>query len=67
MDILTEFWNVIFVVLVGLSGIVGLVALASPHALAVAASYGNRSVFHGFQTSADKGWVDIDTCLPLLE
>ncbi len=61
MDILSEFWSVIFVVLLGLSGVVGLVALASPHALSVAASLGNRNVFHGFQTRADKGWIDIDT------
>ena len=61
VDVLIEFWNVIFVVLLGFSVVAGLLALASPRVLAVMASYGNRSVFHGFRTRADKGWVDIDT------
>jgi len=61
MDILVDFWNATFVVLLGFSGIVGLLALASPRAIAAVASYVNRSVFHGVPTRTDKCWIDIDT------
>ena len=63
MDILVEVCNVTFVILLGLSGCVGLLALTSPNAFASVASYGDRNIFRGVQTSADKRWVDIDTFL----
>ena len=61
MDILVDFCNVTFVVLLGFSGVVGLLSLTSPRAFAVVASYGNRTIFHGGQTRVDERWVDIDT------
>jgi diguanylate cyclase (GGDEF)-like protein len=60
MDILVEFWNVSFIVFVGFSGAVGLLALISPKAFAAVASYGNRTMFHGGQTRADRYWIDVD-------
>ena len=61
MNIPVDFWNVTFFVLLGLSGCVGLLALARPSAFAAVASYGNRTVFHGSPTRVDKYYVDIDT------
>jgi diguanylate cyclase (GGDEF)-like protein len=60
MDILVEFWNVTFVALLGLSGVVGLLALTSPRAFSAVASYGNRPIFKGGQTGVDQRWFDID-------
>jgi len=61
MNIPVDVWNVSFVVFLGLSGCFGLLALISPSAFAAAASYGNRNIFHGFQSSVEKHWFDIDT------
>jgi diguanylate cyclase (GGDEF)-like protein len=61
VDILVDFCNVSFIVFLGFSAAVGLLALASPRAFAAVASYGNRTILRGGHTSVDKNWVDIDT------
>lgn len=58
VEILTEFIHFFFLVLLGSSGIVGLIAIASPQAFAVVASYGGRRIT-GKRTSASR-CVDID-------
>ena len=63
MDIPIDFWTVTFFILLGLSGCVGLLALTRPSAFAAVASYGNRTVYLGRQTRADKQCLDIDTFL----
>lgn len=60
MEILADFAKAAFVVFTGLSACVGLLALASPHAIAVVASYGNRVLCQGAATRADKRWFDFD-------
>ena len=53
--------RILVLVFLGLSGVVGLLALVSPSALAAVGSYRKRSVSQGVQTRADKCWVDVDT------
>ena len=59
MNIVAEFFDVLLKSLLGLSGVIGLLALASPKAFAVVASYGGRRIQVGSQKSA-KRWIDID-------
>jgi diguanylate cyclase (GGDEF)-like protein len=61
VDILVDFCSVSFVVFLGFSAVVGLLALASPKVFAAVASHGNRTISRGGQTRVDKNWVDIDT------
>jgi diguanylate cyclase (GGDEF)-like protein len=63
VDVLIDIWNVTFVTLLGLCGCVGILALTSPKAFATVASYGDRNVFQGVQTSVDRRFLDIDTYL----
>ena len=44
MESLTEFLQVFLLSLLGVSGIIGLVAIASPQTFAVMAAYGGRSI-----------------------
>lgn len=60
MNIPVEAWQSIFTILMGLSASIGLLALLCPNVFAAMASYGNRAVFQGFQTSVEKRWFDID-------
>jgi diguanylate cyclase (GGDEF)-like protein len=61
MEIPVEFSQKTFTALLGLSGCVGLLALASPRAFAAVASYGNRTIYYGVQARFDKRPVDIDS------
>ncbi|MEX0818596.1 MAG: GGDEF domain-containing protein [Pirellulaceae bacterium] len=56
----TEFLEIFLPTLLVLSGVVGLLALASPRNFAQLACYGARTVHHGGQTRLDR-WFDIDT------
>ena len=59
MDILTEFLHLSLLALLGLSGSVGFLAVASPRAFAVVCSYAGRVMHPGGQTRVDR-WIDID-------
>ena len=60
MEFLVEYLQGIVVVLLGISGLIGLIALASPTAFASIATYGNRVVHDGTQTRFDLRWTGID-------
>lgn len=59
VEILVEFLNVFFLTLLVISGLVGLLAIASPKAFAVVVSHGGRNVHTGERTRVSR-WVDID-------
>jgi diguanylate cyclase (GGDEF)-like protein len=59
MDILSEFLRIFLLTLLGLSGIVGLLAVISPSTFAVVCSYGGRSVNPGGPARVHR-WIDID-------
>lgn len=59
VDILDEFLHVSLLTLLGCSGIVGLLAIVSPKAFAVVASYGGRSIITLRRNPVSR-WVDID-------
>jgi len=59
MDILTEFLRVFLLTLLGLSGIVGFLAVISPNAFSVVCSYGGRRLYLGGATRVHR-WIDID-------
>ncbi|MCE9548735.1 MAG: GGDEF domain-containing protein [Planctomycetia bacterium] len=60
MHLLVTFWETLFVSLLGVAGVSGLLALASPRAFAVVARFGGKVVsFTPINTPVDK-WVDID-------
>ena len=59
MEALLDSCKMLFFILLGLSGVFGLLALASPGAFAAVASYGGRIIHPGMQTRLDR-WVDVD-------
>ena len=59
MDTLIKSWEMLFPILLGVSGVLGFLALASPGAFAAVATYGGRVVHPGMQTRFDR-WVDVD-------
>jgi diguanylate cyclase (GGDEF)-like protein len=59
MDIFADFLRVFLLTLLGLSGIVGLLAVISPKTFGVVCSYGGRSVSPGGPKRVHR-WIDID-------
>ena len=60
MALIAEFAQIIFPVLLGLSGLIGLLALVSPTVFAAVATYGNRVVYDSTQTRFDLRWSGLD-------
>jgi len=60
MDVVIESCRALFVVFLGLSACVGILALTSPRAFAAAVSYSDRAVYQGAQAPSKRRWYGLD-------